>query len=475
MARKHNNHTGLKVFLILLMLVFIAGSFLMISLSLDIAGSAAPTRPSGSSIVLPTAPEETDVPTQPQTEAPTETTQPEPESVVSTARISAQGDLLMHKFLFDGNSQVQRETGVYDFSSIFHYISDVTSSYDYAIANLETTFGGDEFPYQGNPSFNCPDPFVDSIVSAGYDMLLTANNHSYDTLMTGITRTLETVRSAGLETLGTRLTEDELRYSIVEINDIKVGMVCYTYTSGMSNDGRPRLNGNTPVEKPALVNWFSNTNPDKLYTEMETILSDMEANGAEATMLFIHWGNEYELKENSHQNKMAQKLCDLGVDVIVGGHPHVVQPMELLTSSSDPAHKTICVYSMGNAVSNQRYGNIPSCPTPHTEDGILFEITFEKYSDGTVYVQSVDILPTWVNLHKRNGGSEYNILPLDKAQEDQWQERFDLTDANLDAAKRSWDRTMAIIGEGLQQVQDHLAQEKADREAHYLELASGNA
>ena len=471
MSRNNRSHTGLKVFLILVILVLIAGTAFMIKLSLDLVDQVPETRPADTTITLP-VPEKTE-PTE--TEAPTETTMPEPEKVVATASISAQGDLLMHKMLFDTNSLCHQSDGSYDFSSIFQYLTDTLKTYDYSIANLETTFGGDDFPYQGNPSFNCPDPFINSVADAGYDLLLTANNHSYDTLMTGITRTLETVRGAGLQTLGTRLSEDELRYSILEINGIKIGMVCYTYTSGLSNAGKPRLNGNTPVENPELVNWYSNTKPQKLYDEMEVILADMKENGADATMLFIHWGNEYELKQNSHQQKQAQALCDLGVDVIVGGHPHVMQPVEVLTSTSDPEHNTLCIYSMGNAVSNQRKENIPQCGTAHVEDGILFSITFEKYSDGAVYIAEADILPTWCNKHNSDGGMEYNILPLFKDTEDQWQENYNLTDDQFTACQKSWDRTMAIVGEGLTRMQEFLAQEKSDRETYYLELVSNPA
>ena len=466
MSRK-SNHTGLKLVLILLILVLIAGSAFMVKLSLDLAGTPAETRPTETVLELPTAPPETEAPT----EATTVPTEPEPEKVIATATISAQGDLLMHKPLFDERSIIRQADGSYDFSPIFKYMTEEIRSYDYAIANLETTFGGDDFPYQGNPAFNCPDPFLDSVVDAGFDMLLTANNHSNDTLQAGILRTLEQVRGAGLGTIGTRLTEEEPRYSIVDVNGIRIGMMCYTYSSGLDGNGIPRLNGNSPMENEQLINWFSNRNPQKMYDEIAVILQEMEEQGAEINMLFIHWGNEYELTENSYQNQQAQALCDLGVDVIVGGHPHVVQPVEVLTSTSDPAHNTICIYSMGNAVSNQRSGNIPACPTPHTEDGILFEITFEKYSDGQVYIQSADILPTWVNLHRDNGGNEYNILPLDPEEKDQWQETFQLNDEGLRKANASYDRTMKIVGEGLQQIQDFLAQQKTDRDARYLELA----
>lgn len=467
MSRKHNNHTGLKIVLILLILCFIAATAFVIKLSVDLAGETVPTQGAGESVVLPTRTETE----PPATQAPTETTAPQPETVIATASISAQGDLLMHKPIFDDRSLVKQNDGSYDFSSIFRYFGDTVKKYDYAIANLETTFGGDNFPYQGNPAFNCPDPFLPSVVDSGYDMLLTANNHAYDTLMTGITRTLEQVRGAGLAAIGTRLSEEENRYEIVDVNGIRIGMICYTYTSGLSDQGVPRLNGNSPVEKPNLVNWFHYRNPDKMYGEVEQILADMEEEGVDATMMFIHWGNEYELTENSFQNQQAQALCNLGIDVIIGGHPHVVQPVEVLTSTTDPEHNTICIYSLGNAVSNQRHGNIPACPTAHTEDGILFEITFEKYSDGKVYIQSADILPTWVNLRWSDGGNEYNMIPLYIEEKDQWQEKFGFNDEALRKAAASYDRTMAIVGEGLKQIQDFLTAEKTAREQHYLELA----
>ena len=165
----------------------------------------------------------------------------------------------------------------------------------------------------------------------------------------------------------------------------------------------------------------------------------------------------------------------MGVDVIVGGHPHVVQPMELLTSATDEDHKTVCLYSMGNAVSNQRYGNISRISSPHTEDGLIFTVTFEKYSDGTVYLAETDVMPTWVNMHYATGKREYNILPLDSERMDQWAEQFGVDETIATAARNSYTRTMAIVGPGLWESQMYLEQAKADREAYYLELATAAA
>ncbi len=409
-----------------------------------------------------------------ESEAPTETTLPpttapipEPETVVATATISSQGDLLMHKPVF---VTCRQGDGTYDFESIFRYVKDTVSQFDYAIANLETTFGGDDFIYQGNPAFNCPDELADSVVDAGYDMLLTVNNHCGDTMAAGVQRTLEHVRGKGLATLGTQLNDEEPKFSIVDINGIKVGMVAYSWA--YSYDGaKVSMNGLMAFPPNGTINFFRNNNLPAFYEEVEQIMADMKAAGAEATMMQIHWGVEYQTTENETQNKIAQKLCDIGFDVIVGGHPHVVQPMELLTSTEDENHKTVCIYSLGNAVSNQRTGISDLFQGGYTEDGVLLSVTFEKYSDGKVYLAGTDVIPTWVNMHSNKGVKEYNILPLEKDKEDQWQTLFELTDNNFTACQRSYDRTMDIVGEGLENCQNWLTQAKEDREQYYYDLA----
>lgn len=458
-------HSAVIVLLTILILLMIAATGLVIWLCVDLVnGEPAPTVTASSAIALPSETE-----TEQATEPP-ETTQPEPEvvSVAATATISVQGDLLMHKPVFDTCLQ---SDGTYDFESIFRYVQEYVSAYDYAVINLETTFGGENYPYQGNPTFNCPDPLADSVLDAGYDMLLTANNHCSDTTASGIKRTLEQIRGVGLAALGTQMNDEEPKYAVVEVNGIKIGMLCYTYATGVTSDGRPSLNGLSAVAEAGLVNYFMTNNLDAFYSEVETHLAGMKEEGAEVTMMYIHWGTEYQLQENATQQAIAQKLCDLGIDVIVGGHPHVVEPMALLESTVDSDHKTVCIYSVGNAVSNQRTGISDLFPTGYTEDGALFTVTLEKYSDGSVYVAGTDVLPTWVNMSTVNGKKEYNILPLDYDRLEQWQELFHLTDALYTSAQKSYDRTMGIVGEGLEECQTYLAQAKEDREAYYYDLA----
>ena len=450
----------------LLILALIAATGFVVYLCVDMVNAEPETPPQIEVIEMPTEAPAEAAPTTEATEPPTTAPPPEPETVIATATISSQGDLLMHKPVFETGRQ---SDGTYNFESIFRYSKDLIASFDYAVANLETTFGGDNYVYQGNPAFNCPDALAANAAEVGYDMFLTSNNHSGDTMGDGILRTLDVSQAAGLATLGSQ-RPGENRYSIVEVNGIKIGMVSYTWA--FSGDGSKfSLNGLSAVKDEGQMNYFTKTNPDKLYNELGPILEAMKAEGAETTMIFLHWGEEYDIQGNEAQRKMAQKICDMGFDVIVGGHAHVVQPVALLESTLDPNHKTMCIYSLGNAVSNQRTGVSSLFPRGYTEDGVIFTVTFEKYSDGKVYPVGVDVIPTWVNMHSNNGGREYNILPLIKEQEGTWQETYQMKNDQFNAAVKSWDRTMGIVGEGLTACQEYLAQAKIDREQYYYDLA----
>ena len=457
-------NTAVIVVLVLMMLIFIAGSALMIKLCLDLATQEVTIQSNGDTITLPTAPEEE------TTEAPPpETTLPVPEHVVSTATIVSTGDILMHKPVID----VNWTNNGYDFESIFRYITDDITAADYAVANLETTLASttNGYQYSGYPNFNCPDEIVDGAKNAGFDMLLNGNNHSYDTSSVGMHRTIEIIRDRGLDHIGFVDKDEEKRYLVKEINGINIGMICYTYETDTNAD-RVALNG-LPVkaEDKNLVNAFDYNALDSFYSELAGHLESMKADGAEATILYIHWGDEYQLKQNANQTKIAQKICDLGVDVLIGGHPHVVQPMALLESTVDPSHKTVCLYSMGNAVSNQRQGNLTAISTAHTEDGVLFSVTFSKYSDGTVYLESTDLLPVWVYRRTDGTGNEYNMLPLHMDKADSWMEDFNMKEHTVNVAKNSHARTMAIVGEGLTACQTYLQEQFDAREQYYYDLA----
>ncbi len=385
-----------------------------------------------------------------------------PMSPISTATILSTGDLLMHKKVIDSGKQ---EDGSYDYESIFRYITPYVSAADYAVANLETTLCGTDkgFAYSGNPKFNCPDAIVDSAKNAGFSMLLTANNHSIDTTIVGFKRTLEVVREKGLATLGTYLSPEEQKWTMIEVNGIKLGLLCYTYSDGYAQNGNPVLNFNE-VPESGILNYFTYDKLPDFYSQVTGYLEEMKQAGADATLMYIHWGTEYQLAADANQSAIAQQLCNLGIDAIIGGHPHVVEPMNLLQSAADPDHHTVVLYSMGNAVSNQRKEEMQSITTGETEDGMLYSLTFAKYADGSVAIDSVDLLPTWVNMNANSGKTEYNIIPLDTSIATQWQERFGLTDIQVLNAKASLNRTNQVVSTSLERVQSFLSSQKEARE-----------
>lgn len=436
-------------------------------------GCAAPVIPEPvptTETTLPTHPPTTEPPTTETTAPPTtETTvppEPEPLTIVSTATLSATGDLLMHIPVINSGKQ---SDGTYSYENIFRYLSPYTTAADYAVANLETTLCGTDngYPYSGYPKFNCPDGLIDSAAAAGFDMILTANNHCNDTGSKGFNRTLRVIEEKGLASLGTKATEEEPDYRIVEMNGISLGLICYTYTVPIES-GEPNVNGLPLTGGTAnRINLFDYEDLDAFYERISGQMAAMREAGAEAIVLFIHWGEEYQLNANRWQRSIAQSLCDLGVDVIIGNHPHVVQAVELLTAS-DNSRKTVCLYSTGNAVSNQRQGTIASLKSAHTEDGVLFSVTFVRYSDGTVALNGVNALPFWVNRHSTGGVREYNILPLDPETMEDWQTLYGLSGSALSSARDSYQRTLAQLGEGLGECQTYLAEAQAQREADHL-------
>ncbi len=400
-----------------------------------------------SSVIFPAAqdPEpSTQVTTTAETTIETTQTQPTDPFVVSTASVGVTGDVLMHIPVVNAS---KKPDGTYDFSENYMYVQNYFNQFDLMIANLEVTLGGTEAgPYSGYPTFNCPDDIVDGLLVSGVDMVLTANNHTYDTGHNGFMRTQKVLQEKGMLHLGTRQSENEKPYAVQDLNGIRVGLVCYTYETGDPANSRKSLNGITlSTEDSSLVSSFNYRDLDGFYSEVTDTLACMAQEGADASIVFIHWGDEYQLSPNSKQKEIAQGLCNLGVDVIIGGHPHVIQPFETLTSES--GHKTYCIYSVGNAVSNQRKETLQNTTSnsQYTEDGMIFGVSFEKWNDGSVNISEVSILPTWVNKQWRDDKNNYNMIPLDTAIPAWDGYRV----GNVSSTYASYKRTMSIIGDGI--------------------------
>lgn len=371
------------------------------------------------------------------------TTSPAEIVVQSKATVGNVGDIILHSTILD--SYYDSSTKSYDFNNMFDHVKSTFQSVDFMVANLEVTLGGSSQAYSGYPMFNAPDSIVDAAKNGGIDMLLTANNHAYDTGLAGFLRTPQVLTQKNMIHTGTRSDLSEKPYVVNEINGIKIGMINYTYETPRDDD-RKALNGALiSNQAEPLVNSFDYDDLDSFYKELSDNMAKMKSDGAEAIVVYMHWGNEYITSVDVHQQAIAQKLCDMGVDIIIGGHPHVVEPIDLFKSGD---HKMICVYSLGNAISNQRK-NLMDLKTGETEDGLMFNYTFTKYSDGTVKITDFSALPLWMNMYTSGGKKYYKIVPIENP--NNLAGKFDLDKLSTGAADAaaSYKRTMNLIGSGL--------------------------
>lgn len=431
MAKKNTTKTAVVVILAVVAAILTFGAVLTLG---ENAGFIQPT-----TTAAPTT----------TTEAPT-TTEPPPPHITSTATIRSAGDVLIHIPIFNA----AKTADGYNFDNIFTYTDSLIEDSDYFVANLETVLAGSGKPYSGFPRFNSPDAIADALKKAGVDCLLTANNHTFDKNYDGVIRTQKVLKEKGFAYTGTRQSEEDKKYLIAKVNDINFGIVCYTFETPSS--GGKSLNGISVDGKTApLINSFKPSNLAPFYDDLSSQMKKMKKKGAEVITVYLHWGEEYQLTQNAKQKEIAQKLCDMGVDVIIGGHPHVVQPVDLLTST-DKKHKTVCVYSLGNVLSNQRRAYM-GLKTGHTEDGLVFEMTFSKYSDGKVVFESVKSIPTWVHVYSQGGRKVYNIVPLSKNMDGK-AEKLGLNKSTdgLSQAKASYERTMALVKSGTDKCNKYL-------------------
>lgn len=421
MPKKHRNNKKYSLFLLLVALVVAIGFIWFLTFKISTAdGNKKETSVSNVS------------------------SQSEPEFKETTATVMSIGDIMVHGPQLNG--AYNYATGEYNFDCYFKEIAPYFAASDLNVGNLEVTFGGNEGrEFTGYPLFNTPDSLADSIKNAGFNLLLTSNNHCYDTGLAGLKRTAQVLKQKGIEFTGTKETDTDPYYVIKRVNNINIGIINYTYETKCLTEGRKYLNGN-PVspEASGLINSFNYDKLDAFYAEIGTYIKEMETKGAEFKVVYLHWGNEYQTYQNTHQKSIAQNLCNMGVDMIIGSHPHVIQPIELITSE-DSQNATICLYSMGNAVSNQRREVMTSCTTGHTEDGMIFQFVLKKTKAG-VTLESLDLTPTWVNKYSVNGKYNYTIYPIENPND---LGKYSFNPTALSKAQKSYERTREIVAEGL--------------------------
>ncbi|MCR0325919.1 CapA family protein [[Clostridium] innocuum] len=246
----------------------------------------------------------------------------------------AVGDNLIHGAIFYYNA---KEDGTYDFKEIYEHTNSYTRKADIAYINQETICGGTELGLSHYPSFNGPYEVLDAVADAGFDWMAASSNHTLDAGTQGILNQLEYMKKhhPDIKVTGSHATKEESeQLQVITRNDVRFGILGYTYG----------LNGYVlPKGKEFMIDLIEK---DKIRSDVEKLkkVSDVQ-------IVSMHWGTEYSFEPNEEQKELAQLLSDLGVDVIIGEHPHVIQPMDYVIGKD--GNKTLVIYSLGNFLSAQ--------------------------------------------------------------------------------------------------------------------------
>ena len=320
----------------------------------------------------------------------------EPEQVImpedSFATIVSFGDTLCHKPLYD--AAYDEETGIYDFSSMFKYVEKYFQNSTINIGNCESPMAGAERGYSGYPTFNAPEHLAIDLKELGVDIMTTANNHTLDKGFSGLSSTLDFLANADIAHVGTSRTEEEQNTILfMDLNGIKTAFLAYTY----GTNGIP-----VPEDKEFCVNLIDE---DLILKQIEQAKDE----GAELIIASMHWGTEYQTTESAEQDRLAEFLIKNDVNIILGSHPHVLQPMKMLKVETDEGEEKegLVIFSQGNFFSNQTKEN--------TRNTAIFNIEVKKDGKtGEVTIEKVTYAPIYVNIKEPGVKNRYELLDLNE-------------------------------------------------------------
>lgn len=329
--------------------------------------------------------------------------EPEPAPEPRTFRVAASGDLLIHSAVREAAASYADWEG-YDFTPMFDPVSDIITAADLGICHLEVPLSPNNTALSSYPQFNAPHELAEAIAAAGYDTCSVASNHTIDKGETGVRNTLGVLDAAGVQHTGSARGPEEDGPNVYDVNGVRVGHLSYTYG----------LNG---LQIPSGKDWMVNV------IDVDAVLADAaaaKAAGAEFVIVSMHWGVEYNVDPTATQQQQAEAiLSSPDVDLILGHHAHVIQPVGTVGNE-------YVVYGMGNFLSNQRSGNV----RVGTEDGVIVEVLVEEQDDGSFATIAVEYTPTYVE------AGTFRILPVAPTI------NGSPTDAGLRSAlETSWDRT----------------------------------
>lgn len=327
--------------------------------------------------------------------------------------VAAIGDMLIHEPVY---RDAQTEGG-YDFTPMLQQVKQYLQAPTVTIANQETMIGGEALGLSTYPQFNSPFEVGDALKAVGVDAVTLANNHTLDRGEEAIRRAIEHWETIDMMYTGAYKDEEDQKHIRVQETEEGISLAYLSYTYG--TNGIP-----TPVGQDYLVNRI----------DREKIAEDMAVakEKADAVIVSLHFGTENERMPNEEQKELAQYIADLGADVIIGHHPHVLQPVEWLTGKN--GKQTLVAYSLGNFLSSQQeyYQRI----------GGMLQFSIRKTSQGDdaqVTVEEPAFLPTFMSY---TDFKDYQVLPM-----------FDLTNKELAGASNAYEAIKAHLSQWMPELQ----------------------
>jgi poly-gamma-glutamate capsule biosynthesis protein CapA/YwtB (metallophosphatase superfamily) len=304
---------------------------------------------------------------------------------VQTLRLMFAGDIMSQLSQIES---AEIDGGRYDYTPCFQYIRPILETADVAIGNLECTLLPKP-PYTGYPNFKSPEQLAKALKINGFDLLVTANNHALDAGLFGLNNTLNTVRKAGFLQTGTFPNADKKRFLYPLIfykNGFKIALLNYTHHTN-----------SIPIPAPSIVNKLN-------VQQIKMDIAEARRMKPDLIITFLHWGIEYDLNENAEQREVAKMLHIAGSHLVIGGHPHVVQPIrnEKFTLNGK-TNNFLTAYSLGNFISSQPYAN--------TEGGIIFEVNLRKEKE-LITLDSYHYIPVLRYTPFEKGRLKYYALPI---------------------------------------------------------------
>lgn len=304
-----------------------------------------------------------------------------------TLVITAVGDIMMH------NTQIQAgyHENKYDYRSFFTYVKPLFDSSDFVIGNLETTLAGQKAGYSGYPRFNSPEVLAFNLKDAGFDFLSTANNHCLDKGSLGMVNTLDTLEQAGLYFAGTARSQTEAEnICLVQVKNIKIALLAYTYGT----------NGLSISKNLGHVNYLY---PEKICEDIEKAKNQ----GAQLIFVCLHFGQEYQPLPSKEQKEITQLFFAKGADVILGSHPHVLQPAQIISGQREH-EKQFVIYSLGNFISDQA--------GLERKSGVILNLYFTLNPlESKPILKEVRYIPIWTHSYVNKGKRTFSVLPIEPA------------------------------------------------------------